>query len=111
MVLFLKIALVSYFSIIDIETNNLPIVKLTPKSRIYFIIIMTLTDFFNILTNQKYIFLIFFITILFKSNIIFLIVVEKIIIVKLGKKLSFTRSYLSNLTFLDIVSLFSFSIY
>lgn len=51
-ILFLKMALVSCFLTANTKTSNLPIVRLIPRSRKYFIIIVIFKKYFKILTIQ-----------------------------------------------------------
>lgn len=59
-ILFLKMALVSCFLMANTKTSNLPTVRLIPRSKKYFVIIVISKKYFKILTIQGYFFFLLF---------------------------------------------------
>lgn len=105
MILFLIIVFISCFAIARAKTSYLLRVKSIFRSKIRLIIVITLINFFNVLTTYKYfILLIFFLIYQFlylkqlflsknlKSNLWLIL-----------KLVSFTSFYLSNFTFFDTI--------
>ncbi len=111
--LFSKKAFMSCFLTTGADVSNLPMVRFILRSKIYFMMIVALTDFFKTLITQGYFFLliILFAKVVFISSIAVSRIIEKVTIGKVKAEFSLTDSYLPNQIFLEIVYFFSFSIY
>lgn len=101
-----EIVFVSYFSIAGVEANSLPIIRLTPRSNIYFVIVKALIDFFKTFITWEY----FFFSALFFAGSVFALSItvsgmakDSIIGTKSVIKLLLRDSHSLNQTFLDIV--------
>lgn len=103
----LIIVFVNYFSTAGAEASNSPTVKFTPRSKIRLIIIVALTNSFNILITHEYFFLsiVFFGPPVSASSIVVSwkgLKVKAEIGVGAGIEISLMGSYSPNLKFFDI---------
>ena len=88
----------SYFSTIDADASNSPSIRLTPRFKTCFVIVVALTDSFKTLTTCRYLFFLtlFFGIAIFASGIAVSNVIKRVANNGAGTKLSLTDFHLLN---------------
>lgn len=104
-------AFVSCFSTAKADASNLTTVRLTSMTKIYFVIVVDLTNLFKILITRRCLFLsIYFLLIaVFAFGIAVSGAIERVIIRGIGTRFSLTGSQSPNRTFFSMADFFSFS--